>query len=228
MILDHGAPIYEDLFGISWLDFNLSNVMMVLVSSLIVLIIAIIGSRKLQRKPSGFQNFMEWIVDFVRGMVSSTMDWKTGKQFLPLGLTLLFYIFIGNLLGIMFMVVYDGDLWWKPPTADPSITLTLAVMVVALTHYYGIKLKGGKGYVKDFFTPVPLLFPLKIIEEFANTLTLGMRLYGNMFAGEVLLTLLIGLMASGTLGFVGGIVPTIAWQGLNYSLLQSKHLSSLC
>lgn len=168
MILDHGAPIYEDLFGISWLDFNLSNVMMVLVSSLIVLIIAIIGSRKLQRKPSGFQNFMEWIVDFVRGMVSSTMDWKTGKQFLPLGLTLLFYIFIGNLLGIMFMVVYDGDLWWKSPTADPSITLTLAVMVVALTHYYGIKLKGGKGYVKDFFTPVPLLFPLKIIEEFAE------------------------------------------------------------
>ena len=213
MILDHGAPIYEDLFGISWLDFNLSNVMMVLVSSLIVLIIAIIGSRKLQRKPSGFQNFMEWIVDFVRGMVSSTMDWKTGKQFLPLGLTLLFYIFIGNLLGIMFMVVYDGDLWWKSPTADPSITLTLAVMVVALTHYYGIKLKGGKGYVKDFFTPVPLLFPLKIIEEFANTLTLGMRLYGIMFAGDVLLTLLIGLMASGTLGFVGGIVPTIAWQG---------------
>lgn len=209
MILDHGAPIYEDLFGISWLDFNLSNVMMVLVSSLIVLIIAIIGSRKLQRKPSGFQNFMEWIVDFVRGMVSSTMDWKTGKQFLPLGLTLLFYIFIGNLLGIMFMVVYDGDLWWKSPTADPSITLTLAVMVVALTHYYGIKLKGGKGYVKDFFTPVPLLFPLKIIEEFANTLTLGMRLYGNMFAGEVLLTLLIGLMASGTLGFVGGIVQQL-------------------
>lgn len=94
--------------------------------------------------------------------------WKTGKQFLPLGLTLLFYIFIGNLLGIMFMVVYDGDLWWKPSTADPSITLTLAVMVVALTHYYGLKLKGGKGYVKDFFTPVPLLFPLKIIEEFAE------------------------------------------------------------
>ncbi len=213
MILDHGAPIYEDLFGISWLDFNLSNVMMVLVTSLIVFIIAVIGSRKLQRKPSGFQNFMEWIVDFVRGMVSSTMDWKTGKQFLPLGLTLLFYIFIGNLLGIMFMVVYDGDLWWKSPTADPSITLTLAVMVVALTHYYGVKVKGGGGYLKDYFQPVPLLFPLKIIEEFANTLTLGMRLYGNIFAGEVLLTLLVGLMASGFFGFIGGIVPTLAWQG---------------
>lgn len=162
----------------------------------------------------------EWVPELY-GMDCRLRTWngqqynglENRKQFLPLGLTLLFYIFIGNLLGIMFMVVYDGDLWWKSPTADPSITLTLAVMVVALTHYYGIKLKGGKGYVKDFFTPVPLLFPLKIIEEFANTLTLGMRLYGNMFAGEVLLTLLIGLMASGTLGFVGGIVPTIAWQG---------------
>lgn len=211
--LDHKAPIIEDVFGISWLDFNLSNVMMIIVTSIIVFIIAIIGSRNLQRKPTGFQNFMEWIVDLVKGMVNSTMDWKTGKQFLPLGLTLLFYIFVGNVLGIMFMVVYDGELWWKSPTADPSITLTLAALVVVLSHYYGLKVKGTGEYLKDYARPVPFLVPIKIIEEFANTLTLGMRLYGNMFAGEVLLTLLIGIMASGVLGFLGGFIPTLAWQG---------------
>src|SRR5690554_688523 len=146
-------------------------------------------------------------------MINSTMDWKTGKQFLPLGLTLLFYIFVGNVLGIMFMVVYDGELWWKSPTADPSITLTLAALVVVLSHYYGLKVKGTGEYLKDYARPVPFLVPIKIIEEFANTLTLGMRLYGNMFAGEVLLTLLIGIMASGVLGFLGGFIPTLAWQG---------------
>ncbi|WP_188207605.1 F0F1 ATP synthase subunit A [Alkalibacillus aidingensis] len=211
--MDHGSPTVEDVFGISWLDFNLSNVLMIIVASIIVFIIAVIGSRNLQRKPTGFQNFMEWVVDFVKGMISSTMDWKTGRQFLPFATTLLMYIFIGNVLGIMFMVVYDGDLWWKSPTADPGITLTLAVMVVALTHYFGVKIKGGKGYLKDFFSPIPILFPLKIVEEFANTLTLGMRLYGNIFAGEVLLALLVSLMASGALEAVAGFVPMLLWQG---------------
>ncbi|WP_027965207.1 F0F1 ATP synthase subunit A [Halalkalibacillus halophilus] len=211
--MDHGAPTWENAFGLSWLDFNISNVIMTVVVSLIVFLIALYGSKQLQRKPTGFQNFIEWIIDFVKGMISSTMDWKTGKQFLPLAITLLMYIFIANLLGIMFMVVYNGDLWWKSPTADPGITLTLAVMVVALTHYYGVKLKGGKGYIKEYFKPIPLLFPLKIIEEFANTLTLGMRLYGNIFAGEVLLALLVAFMASGMFEAAAGFLPMLAWQG---------------
>ncbi|WP_017186790.1 F0F1 ATP synthase subunit A [Alkalibacillus haloalkaliphilus] len=211
--MDHGSPMIEDVFGISWLDFNQSNVLMTFVASVIVFLIAVIGSRNLQRKPTGFQNFMEWVVDFVKGMISSTMDWKTGRQFLPLAITLLMYIFIANILGIMFMVEYNGDLWWKSPTADPGVTLTLAVMVVALTHYFGVKLKGGKGYVKDFFSPIPILFPLKIVEEFANTLTLGMRLYGNIFAGEVLLALLVSLMASGALEAAAGFLPMLLWQG---------------
>ncbi|WP_411954075.1 F0F1 ATP synthase subunit A [Alkalibacillus sp. S2W] len=211
--MDHGSPTIDNVFGIGWLDFNLSNIIMTFVASLIVFIIAVIGSRNLQRKPTGFQNFMEWIVDFVKGMISSTMDWKTGRRFLPLGLTLLMYIFIANILGIMFMVVYDGELWWKSPTADPGVTLTLAVMVVALTHYYGVRLKGTKGYIKEFFSPIPILFPLKIIEEFANTLTLGMRLYGNIYAGEVLLTLLVGFMATGAMETVAGVIPALLWQG---------------
>ncbi|GEN44270.1 F0F1 ATP synthase subunit A [Alkalibacillus haloalkaliphilus] len=211
--MDHGSPMYEDVFGISWLDFNLSNVLMTFVASLVVFLIAVLASRNLQRKPTGVQNFIEWIFDFVKGMISSAMDWKTGRQFLPLAITLLMYIFIANILGIMFMVTINGDLWWKSPTADPGITLTLAVMVVALTHYYGVKLRGTKGYLKNFFSPIPILFPLKIVEEFAITLTLGMRLYGNIFAGEVLLALLVSFMASGMLEAAAGFIPMLLWQG---------------
>ncbi|WP_096272706.1 F0F1 ATP synthase subunit A [Paucisalibacillus globulus] len=213
--MDHGAPIVHDVFGISWLDFNLSNVFMIIVTSLIVFVLSVLGARKLQMKPTGAQNVMEWILDFVKGIINDTMDWKTGKLFLPLALTLFTYILVGNMLGVITNGVYNGDVWWKSPTADPGITLTLAAMVILLSHFYGIKLRGGKEYIKDYFRPLPFLFPIKLIEEFANTLTLGLRLFGNLYAGEVLLALLVGLTTSGFWGFIGGAIPFLAWQGFS-------------
>ncbi len=59
------------------------------------------------------------------------------------------------------------------------------------------------------------MLPLKIIEEFANTLTLGLRLYGNIYAGEILLGLLATLAGSSILGFFGAIIPMMAWQGFS-------------
>lgn len=213
--MGHGAPIVHDVFGISWLDFNLSNVFMITVTSLIVFILSVLGARKLQMKPTGAQNVMEWILDFVKGIVNDTMDWKTGKLFLPLALTLFSYILVGNMLGVMTNGIYEDNVWWKSPTADPGLTLTLAAMVIVLSHFYGIKLRGGKEYVKDYFRPLPFLFPIKIIEEFANTLTLGLRLFGNLYAGEVLLTLLVGLVSGSVVGFIGGAIPFLAWQGFS-------------
>ncbi|SET24195.1 F-type H+-transporting ATPase subunit a [Salinibacillus kushneri] len=213
--MEHEAPIYQDLFGISWLDFNLSNVVMMIVAATIVLIIGVLASRNMQQKPTGLQNFMEWLIDFVKGIIGGNMDWKTGKQFLPLGMTLITYIFVSNILGVIMMISINHDLWWKSPTSDPGITLSLAVLVILLTNYYGVKTLGAKEYGKSFIKPLPLMLPFNIIEEFANTLTLGLRLFGNIYAGEILLTLLAGLMTSGALGFFGGIIPMLAWQGFS-------------
>ncbi|WP_226036305.1 F0F1 ATP synthase subunit A [Aquibacillus saliphilus] len=214
--MDHESPLYHDLWGISWLDFNLSTVAMTIISSIIVFIICVLASRKLQMKPTGFQNFMEWIVDFVKGIIGDTMDWRTGKVFLPLGLTLMAYIFVSNILGVITMGVYDHELWWKSPTSDAGLTLTLSTMVIVLTHFYGIKIRGVKAYGKTFVEPVPFLFPLKVVEEIANTLTLGLRLFGNIFAGEILLSLIAKLAFSfGAISIVGAIIPMIAWQGFS-------------
>ncbi|GAA0289451.1 F-type H+-transporting ATPase subunit a [Gracilibacillus halotolerans] len=211
--MDHKSPMLNDLFGIPWLDFNLSTSLMTIVSAVIVFFICFFATRNLQMKPKGFQNFMEWIVDFVRGIVSDTMDWKTGKVFLPLGLTLLVYIFISNMLGIMTVVVVDDYLWWKSPTSDAVVTLTLSATIVVLTHYYGVKVKGVKEYVKDYFRPVPFIFPFKIIEEFTNTMTLGLRLFGNIFAKEILLSLIIKLAFVATPVTFLAVIPMMAWQG---------------
>ncbi|MGD6816539.1 F0F1 ATP synthase subunit A [Metabacillus sp. 84] len=217
--MDHGAPVVEFM----GLYFNLANLMMITVSSIIVFVIAVAATRTLSLRPTGAQNFIEWVMDFVKNIINSTMDWKTGGRFLTLGMTILMYIFVSNMLGLPFSVVIDGNLWWKSPTADPVVTMTLAVMIVALTHYYGIKMKGTGEYLREYVRPMKFLFPIKIIEEFANTLTLGLRLFGNIYAGEILLTLLAGLATSGyadglmggIVGTVTAIVPMLAWQGFS-------------
>lgn len=209
--MHHEAPLVHFL----GLNFNLANMLMITIASAIVFIIAVLSTRRLAMKPTGIQNFMEWVMDFVKGIINSTMDWKDGGRFHVLGITLMMYVFVSNMLGLPFSVVYDGALWWKSPTADPVITLTLAVMVVGLSHYYGVKLKGTAAYGKEFFKPFWFMFPIKIIEEFANTLTLGLRLYGNIYAGEILLSLLAASLATGVGGHLAAIVPMLAWQGFS-------------
>jgi F-type H+-transporting ATPase subunit a len=203
------------MIKIMGLWFNLSNILMITVASIIVLIIAVVCTRNLSMKPTGKQNFMEWVMDFVRNIINSSMDWKTGGRFHVLGVTLIMFIFVSNMLGLPFAIVVDHTLWWKSPTADPVVTLTLAAMVVALSHYYGIKLKGAKEYGRSYFQPVGFIFPLKIIEEFSNTLTLGLRLYGNIYAGEILLSLLAGLATSSFIGVLAAAPLTIVWQGFS-------------
>lgn len=207
----HEAPLV-DFLG---LTFNLANVLMITVASAIVFIIAVLSTRTLAMKPTGMQNFFEWVMDFVKNIINSTMDWKDGGRFHVLGITVIMYIFVSNMLGLPFSVVIDNKLWWKSPTADPVVTLTLATLIVGLSHYYGVKLKGVGEYGKEFFKPFWFMFPIKIIEEFANTLTLGLRLYGNIYAGEILLSLLAGGLATGFVGHLAAIVPMLAWQGFS-------------
>lgn len=214
--MDHEAPIVSDVFGISWLSFNAATVLMTFIACVIVFVIAFVASRKLQMRPTGLQNFMEWIIDFVKGIISDSMDWRTGKVFLPLGLTLITFIFISNILGVIVMVVYGHDLWWKSPTSDAGITLSLAAFVIVLSNFYGIKVKGFKNYAKEFGKPVFFVFPFKLIEEFTNTMTLGFRLFGNIYAGEILLSLITKMaFISGALTFIPSIIPMMAWQGFS-------------
>jgi F-type H+-transporting ATPase subunit a len=188
---------------------------MITVASAIVFLLAVLSTRQLAMKPTGMQNFMEWVMDFVKNIINSTMDWKDGGRFHILGITIIMYIFVSNMLGLPFSVVVDGTLWWKSPTADPAVTLTLATLIVGLSHFYGVKMKGAGAYGREFFKPFWFMFPIKIIEEFANTLTLGLRLYGNIYAGEILLSLLAAGLATGVGGTIAAALPMLVWQGFS-------------
>ena len=209
--MHHEAPIVTFL----GLQFNLANILMITIASAIVFLLAVLSTRRLAMKPTGMQNFMEWVMDFVKNIINSTMDWKDGGRFHILGITIIMYIFVANMLGLPFSITVDGVLWWKSPTADPAVTLTLATLIVGLSHFYGVKMKGAGAYGREFFKPFWFMFPIKIIEEFANTLTLGLRLYGNIYAGEILLSLLAAGLATGVGGTIAAALPMLVWQGFS-------------
>ena len=117
--MEHGKLV--EFLG---LTFDLSSVLMTTVAALIVFLIAVLATRTLALRPTGIQNFMEWVFDFVKNIINSNMDWQTGGRFLTLGVTLIMYIFVANMLGLPFLVsVHGGEetvTWWKSPTSDPA------------------------------------------------------------------------------------------------------------
>lgn len=177
-----------------------------------------IATRKLAVRPtSKSQLAIEYLVDFIRNMISSSLHWKVGQQFHLLGFTLFLFVWVANMLGLVFILNIDGHSYWKSPTASPIVTLGLALMVILLTHYFGIKENGFKEYfMNSYIRPVAPLMPIKLLEEFTNTLTLALRLYGNIYAGEILLGLIASLANSyGLLTWVVGIPLQMVWQGFS-------------
>lgn len=183
-------------FNIGPIWFDGTVTLMTIITCVIVFAIVFICTRNLQLKPKGKQNFIEWIIDFVRGILSDNLPGKEIGNFHLLAFTAFLFVFIANEIGLVTKIVTSNEVsLWKSPTADPFVTLTLALMMIILTHIFGVQRLGFKGYLINSYTkPVSFLLPIKLIEEFTNVLTLGLRLYGNIYAGEVLLTLIASLM----------------------------------
>ncbi len=186
------------MFQIGPIWFDGTVAMMTIISCIIVFLVVFICTRNLQMKPKGKQNFIEWVIDFVRGIVADNLPGSQVNNFHLLGVTMFLFVFVANEIGLVTKIVTTDDITlWKSPTADPFVTLTLALMVISLTHFFGIKSLGFKNYlINSYLKPVGFLLPLKIIEEFTNVITLGLRLYGNIFAGEVLLGLIANMFIS--------------------------------
>ena len=180
--------------------------------------------------PSGWLNFVEWIIDFIDENVRGSFSGKN-DLIAPLSLTLFVWILlmnlmdlvpvdwipqIANLMGIEYMKVV--------PTTDPNATFGMALGVFLLTLYYSIKIKGPKGFAAELTmqpfeasNPIlkiilcPINFFLEFISLVAKPISLSLRLFGNLFAGEMIF-ILIALLFSGGLAFavVGGVLQ-VGW-----------------
>jgi F-type H+-transporting ATPase subunit a len=152
--------------------------------------------------PGGLQNFVEWIIVFIEDNVKSSFS---GKNFFigPMALTVFVWIFMMN-----FMDLIPVD--WLPelaklfgvhylkvvPTTDPNATMGMSLAVFAITIFYSFKIKGAGGFGAELaFHPFPkFLFPVNLLLEgvslIAKPISLGLRLFGNMYAGEMIFILI--------------------------------------
>ncbi|MFD1397554.1 F0F1 ATP synthase subunit A [Kroppenstedtia eburnea] len=202
------------------MTFDLTIIIGTVVTCLIVFLISVLATRGRNRVPKGLQNLVEMGIDFVRGITRMAYDSKTADKYVVFSYTLFMFILVANQLGIFLMVTMNADqplpglgiaegdhvAWFKSPTADLSVTLAMAIAVALYTHIVGIR-SGLKNYLGHYLTP---LGPIHLIEEFSKPLTHGMRLWANIFAGEILITIMI---TEGSPLITG--LPVIVWMGFS-------------
>lgn len=224
-----------ELAGIP-IKFDVTVMFTTIVTCALVLILAIVAARRRSLIPKGLQNVVEMLIEFTQGIVRSNLEGKTAERFYGLAFTLFLFIFIANQLGVMFNVVteyhdpipflhieavhetgaeaggsegHNAYAWWKSPTANINVTLSMAIAITLVAHFLGIR-KSAKHYVSHYFKPYWWMFPIHIIDEVAKPVTHGMRLWANIFAGEILIMVLL----QGSWFLTGA--PLIVWLGYSF------------
>ncbi len=195
----------EDIFHIG--NFPVTNsVLLALIAFVVLVVFAIILRRGLKMVPGGVQNIVETIVDGALGLMDSVLgDRRKSEHYLPVVLTVFLFVLCSNWLGLLpgvgSFVVHVGDgtvPLFRSPAADLNFTLALALIAVTFANAMGIAAIGLKGRLKTFFNfSNPIAFfvgILELISEFAKIISFSFRLFGNVFAGEVLLTIMAFLL----------------------------------
>ncbi|MGA1741933.1 MAG: F0F1 ATP synthase subunit A [Pseudohongiellaceae bacterium] len=160
--------------------------------------------------PGGFQNFVEWVFEFVETSVKDTFHGKSAL-IAPLALTIFCWVLLMNTMDIIPVDLFpwiaqkvsgDAEIAFRVvPTTDPNITLGMSISIFLLIIFYSIKIKGVGGFLKELaFQPFgPKMLPFNLLIEvptlLAKPVSLGLRLYGNLYAGE-LVFLLIALFGA--------------------------------
>ena len=165
--------------------------------------------------PGGLQNFIEYIFEFIQTQVKDTFYGKS-RLIAPLALTIFVWVFLMNAMDLLPVDLIPriahalGAPHFKSvPTADPNLTLGMALSVFLLIIYYSFATKGFVGYFKELtchpFGPwlMPFNIVLQLVELISKPISLGLRLFGNMYAGE-LIFILIALLSYKVQWILGG------------------------
>lgn len=147
-------------------------------------------------KPKGVVLLFMMAVDFLSNLIHGAIkDSKIADKLIPYFLTVIFYIFFSNIAGLFSI---------ECPTSNYSVTLTLAALTCILIEVCSIKAKGGKKYAKGWFEPFAPFVVMNIISKLATLLSLSLRLFGNILAGGILMSVIYQLFAQ-----VSALIPVI-------------------
>ena len=222
---------------IDWSVINIDSMFWSIALGLLTIFILWSAARKATSGvPGRFQGFVELMVEMVADQAKGIVHSAESRKFVaPLALTVFIWIFLMNFMDLI-PVDLLPRLWEETvaatggdpahaymrvvPTADLNITLGMSAGVLLLCLYYNVKIKGFGGWVHELFTAPfgahPLLWPvnfaMQIIEFVAKTVSHGMRLFGNLYAGELVFILIALLGGTATVfGFVGHLIAGTVW-----------------
>lgn len=204
---------------------------------LVMLFLIILGSlvaRRAQLIPGRLQSVVEMVVEFLLGLVEGTAGKKLGRRIFPLIGGLFIFIIVANYTGLLPGIGTIG-IWhegkhalvaasegatgtehggrtlvplFRPPSADLNMTLAMALISYVAFQVAGISAHGVWGRIKHMANP-PFLLPIEIISELSRIVSLSFRLFGNIFAGETLLTVMYGIANAIKITVVGLVIPVI-------------------
>ena len=161
---------------------------MVLIVALTLIVLLGLASRRLALVPRGRQNVVEMIVQLFEGLAVDTIG-PQGRKFLPVIGTVGLFVFGCNMIGLV-----PG---FMSPTSKLNVTLGCALVVFFYYHAQGVKAQGLK-YFKHFMGPIPalapLMIPIEVISHFSRPVSLSMRLFGNIFAEELLIVIMASII----------------------------------
>ncbi len=180
--------MYEP-FVINPLGHHFVHVFLAIVVSVILIVLAILTTKKLSVVPGALQNVMETYVEGMTEFMGGTIPGDV-RPHVPLIATLFLFILFSNWIGLI-----PGFI---APTSNWNTTIAPAIVVFFYYHYWGIKKHGVISYLKHFGGPVwwlsPVIFVLETIGHFARVLSLSIRLFGNIMGEETLLFILFTLV----------------------------------
>jgi len=153
--------------------------MEILIVLVLLLFFVVVRMRISVDKPGGLQHLVEAAEEFVAEQAHGVMG-HGYERYIPYAITILYFILLGNLLGLV-----PG---FESPTASPAVPLGCALLTFFYYHYHGLRVHRHK-YIKQFIGPVwalaPLMLLIEVVSHFARILSLTVRLYANMFAGDM-------------------------------------------
>ncbi|WP_165213279.1 F0F1 ATP synthase subunit A [Streptococcus tangpeifui] len=187
------------------ITFDLTILGMSLLTVLVIFFMVFWATRKMSLKPKGKQNVLEFLYEFVNNTISQNLGGYT-KNYSLLLFVIFTFVFTANNIGLI-TAIRTGKLnFWTSPTSNFGVTITLSLLIALVCHVEGVRKRGVKGYLKGFLAPYPAMLPMNILEQFTNIASLALRLFGNIFSGEVVTGLILKLamvsIFTGPLAFV--------------------------
>lgn len=192
------------------IEFDLTILAMCLLTVVVVFSLIFWASRKMTLKPSGKQNVLEWLFEFVEKTIRPALGEYTSNYSLFL-FGLFTFIFFANNVGLMTKLELGGYNFWTSPTSNFMVDLSLSLIVAVVVHVEGVRKNGFKGYLKGFLAPNPLMLPMNLLEEVTNVISLALRLFGNIYAGEIMMALLLQLANWSIFAAPFAFILNLAW-----------------